>query len=107
MYLFQDDDEAGCRRHTVGNHHKCGKESQAQSLVEQEYRTKRQSVQPGVRPRLGLGPQVEQGVGNQQHRQEHADPRADHQRELSKCVDQQVKFQHQSEAKKKKSTRER
>lgn len=52
-----------------------------------------------IKPRLGLRPQVEQGVGNHQHRQEHADPCAHHQRDLSKRIDQQVKVQHQSEAK--------
>ncbi len=100
IYLFQDDDEAGCRWQTVGHYHIRRQESQTQSLVEQEHRAKQQTVQPGVtvRPRLGLWPQVELGVGNQQHRQEHADPRAHHQRELSKRIDQQVKVQHQSEA---------
>lgn len=101
LYLFQDDDEAGCRWQTVGHHHICWQESQTQSLVEQEYRAKEQTAQAGVtkRPRLSLWPQVEQSIGNQQHRQEHADPCAHHQRELSKCIDQQVKVQHQPEAK--------
>lgn len=47
---------------------------------------------------VALCPQVEQGVGNKQHRQKHADPRAHHQRELPKGIDQQIKLQHQSEA---------
>jgi len=70
-------------------------------LVEQEYTAKQQTAPPGVsvRPRLGLCPQVEQRVRDQHHGQEHADPRANHQGELSKCIDQQVKVQHQSEAK--------
>ena len=56
IYLLQDDDEARCRWHTVGHHHICGQESQAQSLVEQEYRAIQQTPQLGVtvRARLGL-----------------------------------------------------
>lgn len=51
-----------------------------------------------VGARVALCPQVEQGVGNKQHRQKHADPRAHHQRELPKGIDQQIKLQHQSKA---------
>lgn len=103
IYLFQDDDEAGCGREAVGHHHVRRQESHSHSLVEEEHRAKQQAAQPGVRgrPTLGLHPQVEEGVGDQQHRQEHADPRAQHQRELSKRIDQQVKVQHRSEGEKK------
>ncbi|TNN89248.1 hypothetical protein EYF80_000536 [Liparis tanakae] len=96
MYLFQDDDEARCRRETVGHHHICRQESHTHSLVEQEYTAKHQTAPLGVRvrPSLGLCPQVEQRVRDQQHGQEHADPRAHHQGELSKRIDQQVKVQH-------------
>lgn len=48
---------------------------------------------------------MEQSVGNQQHREEHADPCAHHQGELSKCIHQQVKLKHQSEAKDKKNAK--
>lgn len=95
IYLFQDDDEARCRWQTVSHNYICRQETQTQSLVEQEQRGEQQTVQPGVTAGLGLWPQVEQGVGNQQHRQEHADPRAHHQRDLSERIDQQVKVQHQ------------
>lgn len=40
---------------------------------------------------------MEKRVGNQQSREEHADPCAYHQRDLSKRIDEQVKVQHQSE----------
>lgn len=98
IYLFHDDNEAWGRWQSIGYHNICRQESQTKHLVNQVYRGKEQSTQPGVTvtPRLGLWPQVEQGVRNQQHRQEHADPRAHHQRDLSKCIDQQVKVQNQS-----------
>lgn len=98
-YLLQNDDEAGSRWQTVGHRHIHWQECQAQTLVEQVQRGKQQAVHPGVpvTTRLALGPQVEQGEGNQQHRQKHANPCAHHQGELSKRVDQQVKIQHQSE----------
>lgn len=97
-YLLQNDDEARSRWQSVGYHHIHWQESQAQTLVEQVQRGKQQAVHPGVpvTTRLALGPQVEQGEGNEQHGQKHANPRAHHQGELSKCVDQQVKIQHQS-----------
>lgn len=46
---------------------------------------------------------MEQSVWNQQHREEHADPGAHHQGELSKRIHQQVKVQHQSAPKDKKN----
>lgn len=97
-YLLQNDNEAGSRWQTVGHHHIHRQESQAQTLVEQVQRGKQQAVHPGVAmtPRLAMGPQVEHGEGNQQRRQKHAYPRAHHQRDLSKCVDQQVEIKHQS-----------
>lgn len=96
IYLLQDDDEARCRRQAVSHDHICRQETQTQSLVEQEQRGEQQTVQPGVTAGLGLWPQVEQGVGNQQHRQEHADPCAHHQGDLAERINQQVKVQHQS-----------
>lgn len=96
-YLFHDDNEAGSRRQTVCHHNISGQESQTKHLVEQVYGGKKETAQPrvAVAPRLGLGPQVEQSVGNHQHREEHADPRAHHQGNLSKGIDQQVEVQNQ------------
>lgn len=56
IYLFQDDDEAGCRWQTVSHHHICRQESQTQGLIKQEYRAKQKIVQSRVtaRSRLGL-----------------------------------------------------
>lgn len=97
-YLLQNNDEAGSRWQTVGYRHIHWQEAQAQTLVEQVQRAKQQAVHPGgtVAPRLALGPQVEQAEGNQQHRQKHANPRAHHQGDLSKGIDQQVEIQYQS-----------
>lgn len=107
-YLFHDDDEAGSRWQTVGYHYIRRQESQTKHLVEQVDGGKEKTAQPrvAVTPWLGLWPQVEQNVGNHQHREEHADPRDHHQRNLSKRIDQQVEVQHQPGGRVKKQNRQ-
>lgn len=107
-YLFHDDDEARSRWQTVAHHDIRRQEPQTKHLVEQVDGGKEETAQPGVAgaPWLGLWPQLEQTERNHQRREEHADPRAHHQRNLSKRIDQQVEVQHQPGRREEKQNRQ-